>query len=381
MADNIFPINWGNKINSPDLLAYFQQFGDEHFITAEQINQVTEALNSLNTRVSNNSDGLKTNAGFSVVGNAFNLNAGNIWEIFGNIFSNSTLVTKPISFSSAGMKKQCIALLNDQNTFYLKYGPEHATSPPKPVKDNGTIELTVFTIGENSIGNPSVPVIGDPFILKNQFNESGDINGRFYIYQQSNFVISNPEISVVRGISMINNSEENLYPGKLHYWTNLLSTPVWFPHMDTSDPLVQFPFYFSEQVGFELKPGQTIVFFHSTVNLPLPIEYGYLRFFSGPPRTYSKPQITVTGNTSANNDWNGAIVKVKSSAIITIPSGLIKGFEFDYATFIGATATLLTGVGVTLNSPNGLILHENKIGTIFNDTLNTYEVRGEQTTS
>lgn len=44
---SVFPINWQDKVNSPALLAYLQQFGPQGYLSAEEINKVRDALNEL----------------------------------------------------------------------------------------------------------------------------------------------------------------------------------------------------------------------------------------------------------------------------------------------------------------------------------------------
>jgi hypothetical protein len=46
------PIEWEDKINSPELLAFLQQYGQEHYLSAEEINQIRDALNELSTGIS-----------------------------------------------------------------------------------------------------------------------------------------------------------------------------------------------------------------------------------------------------------------------------------------------------------------------------------------
>lgn len=43
----LLPIDWEDKVNSPELLAYLQQFGYKTYLSAEEINQIKEAINFL----------------------------------------------------------------------------------------------------------------------------------------------------------------------------------------------------------------------------------------------------------------------------------------------------------------------------------------------
>jgi hypothetical protein len=46
MSDNL-PLNWSDKINSPELEAFIKQYGDKYYMTAEQINQLRDAVNEM----------------------------------------------------------------------------------------------------------------------------------------------------------------------------------------------------------------------------------------------------------------------------------------------------------------------------------------------
>ena len=41
------PLEWEDKVNSPELLAFLQQYGAEHYLSAEDINQLRNAVNEL----------------------------------------------------------------------------------------------------------------------------------------------------------------------------------------------------------------------------------------------------------------------------------------------------------------------------------------------
>jgi hypothetical protein len=39
------PITWKDKVNSPELLAFLSQYGEENYLTAEEINLIRDAIN------------------------------------------------------------------------------------------------------------------------------------------------------------------------------------------------------------------------------------------------------------------------------------------------------------------------------------------------
>ena len=46
MSNNL-PILWVNKVNNPELLAFLEQYGSAEYLTAEEINQMRDAVNEL----------------------------------------------------------------------------------------------------------------------------------------------------------------------------------------------------------------------------------------------------------------------------------------------------------------------------------------------
>lgn len=355
--------------NKEDSAVKVQQMAGKptkNYLKAEEFNKTIDAINNLNARVSETSDKLTVDAGFEIDGLNFQLNEGNKWEISGSEKIAVEHIIKAITLSEHGMIRQCIVLLNSENDFYFKYGQPHPTSPPKPTKDTETVELTVFPVTDSEVGTPEVPVVNGDYITKSSRRDA------FLGFTGDNVLLPEPServgfrliaagLNSIDGILYGGAFGSNITVGDLFPITNVTGNSVTLNHSS----------YFITDNYVLLNERVVLVRYEGN---------GIYRLV-GVNQNQSKPQKTVTGNITADNSWNGAIIKVKASAVITIPSGLVKGFEFDCATFTGATATLVQGAGVTLNSPNGLILQEKKMLTVFNDTLNTYEVRGEQTTS
>jgi hypothetical protein len=50
MSTNL-PIEWNDKVNNPELLAYLAQYGSTEYLTAVEINQIRDATNELFTEV------------------------------------------------------------------------------------------------------------------------------------------------------------------------------------------------------------------------------------------------------------------------------------------------------------------------------------------
>jgi hypothetical protein len=85
-----------------------------------------------------------------------------------------------------------------------------------------------------------------------------------------------------------------------------------------------------------------------------------------------------TGTTSPiSNADNGGVVIITSSCTITIPSGLVAGFECSFVTLSGATLTIALGGGVTLENNASLIMLPQYSFTLKNRTAaNAYVSTG-----
>lgn len=86
---------------------------------------------------------------------------------------------------------------------------------------------------------------------------------------------------------------------------------------------------------------------------------------------------TVSSSQNVDDSFDGCIVKVKSSATLTLDSNLKEGLNFVVTTFTGVTASFANAIGVTISSPYGFTLMENRMCTVFQDGLNNYVFRGE----
>ena len=89
---------------------------------------------------------------------------------------------------------------------------------------------------------------------------------------------------------------------------------------------------------------------------------------------------TINTNTTLDNTFHGAIVRVKGTINITIPSGLRADFNCIFRTYTGFTATFVAGGGVTINAEsNGTILAPRKMCSFFPDATNNYVLSGDLT--
>jgi len=91
--------------------------------------------------------------------------------------------------------------------------------------------------------------------------------------------------------------------------------------------------------------------------------------------------IDVTANATVTNDWYLAIVRIKATSTITIPSGLNRRIAFTCFAYPTITATFLAGAGETVTSAKGLVLKNGTTNSVFSDALNAVIIIGEMTVS
>lgn len=84
-------------------------------------------------------------------------------------------------------------------------------------------------------------------------------------------------------------------------------------------------------------------------------------------RTKSRPQIDVTASTALDNSYNNAIVKIKDSCTITIPSNLTGNFSCLFRTYSGVQATFVGDENTSIDAPSGLKLEEFSVADFYKD--------------
>ena len=77
---SVLPLNWPDKVDSPELLAWLQQFGLEKYIDSNQINSIRDALNEL--YFSSNPDRIISLGTETIVGNEYTYE-GYTWQLGG----------------------------------------------------------------------------------------------------------------------------------------------------------------------------------------------------------------------------------------------------------------------------------------------------------
>ncbi|MFY0481443.1 hypothetical protein ACI6PS_02460 [Flavobacterium sp. PLA-1-15] len=209
MSTNL--INFEDKVNSPALLAYLQQFGPETFVTAEELNSFRDAINYLGKSIDNNGFVVKKNHGFT--GNNYVIEPLFKWIIDQIPYSNVMQVTLNVPFAATGKTRGETIVATTENTFIRIAAPESSTVTAFPDIPMNTIALSSYIVRDNSIDTPTVPVPVTNYIEKEErsariLNTSGVVGIVGMNTKQSRLCISfTASITQLSGISKIYSSD------------------------------------------------------------------------------------------------------------------------------------------------------------------------------
>jgi hypothetical protein len=258
-------LDWEDKINSPELEAWFQQFGLKYYLNAEQINQIRDRINFLLLNSTSESDKIIDDKGFEIENGIFKANPDTVWNINGQQYSNTSLVGIPIALAAAGMKVFYRIVLNTSNTFELIVGEESDTSPAVPNKDVDQLDYTIVLVDEASIGTPTVPMVGGEYIKKvfsdtYVFNGSGALVSIPLLPNGKSFIsLTNPGLTSISGFdfTLLTSGSEYPYEGKSIYLQNLTGNAVEIKHNDIAG--IEFPILLKNEISLII-PDKEIVF-------------------------------------------------------------------------------------------------------------------------
>ena len=165
---SVFPLNIPEKTNTPALLAFFQQFGLDKYLSAEEINKITEALTELKEASENVSivNTIFVNNGFEKVDQLFTAFANSEWNINGINYTNPTDQVITIPLCATGKVRTDRIVLDTNNNFVRVPGVEVDENPVAEAKPVNTLDYTFIPVNDAEVGDPSSPVIGNTYQQK-----------------------------------------------------------------------------------------------------------------------------------------------------------------------------------------------------------------------
>lgn len=150
-TNNPFPLNIPQKVNSPELLAFFQQFGLDKYLSAEEINKLTQAVQYLYENMGGSPGALPdvvltvgdlTDLG----GNEFEFGTGYSWRLGGTEYENSSPITVVINPASEGFYRIDVAYVTNEGEILIQEGEESEDVAVEPSIPTGTLKLRTFNV-------------------------------------------------------------------------------------------------------------------------------------------------------------------------------------------------------------------------------------------
>ena len=320
------PIQFQDKENSPALLAYLQQFGEKSYLSAEEINQIRDAINEL-AQGSLPDAVLKTGT-ISITGLAVNIAANAFaWRINQQSFLNPPSYGVNLTAAANGFYRADIIVGTSTGTYQVVQGNPSATTAIEPDVPEGTIRLAGVVVFGMVVGQPTPTPITN-FIQKSEranvvLTGSGVIN-------QLNLVDEKATIVFKDAITRLNTISYASVPynGKRITLFNAQATPVTIGHSVSGYGV---DFVFPDAQDYILLPNQTIEFSFDITYAP----YAHHMLIG----SVVDSQIEVNSSRNISNIWNGKTVLFTANCTITVPATLLSQFGFVFRTLAGVTVT------------------------------------------
>lgn len=227
---SVLPLNWPDKNDSPELVAWLQQFGLDRYINAEQINKLRDGVNEL--FYSLNPDRIITIGTETIAGNEHSYE-GYVWQLGGveidNAGNPSTFI---IPAATVGFKRKDISVFTSEGNIIRVAGDETdgdiVATPPTPP---GTLYFKSYDIDGDSIEvDPEPPIYtGTQFKQKNESQKFTSVLGGtnaqviLQIFGQQHYAVIGPVTSIAGfSKSLITSSpaSELPYNGKDFFFEN-----------------------------------------------------------------------------------------------------------------------------------------------------------------
>lgn len=187
-TNNPFPLNIPQKVNSPELLAFFQQFGLDKYLSAEEINKLTQAVQYLYENTGGSPGALPdvvltvgdlTDLG----GNEFEFGTGYSWRLGGNEYENSSPVTVVINPATEGYYRIDVAYVTNEGEILIQEGEESEDVAVEPSIPTGTLKLRTFNVFGEIVSLGSGPNL--PFDMT-MLDELLEIDAEGYVWMNIN---------------------------------------------------------------------------------------------------------------------------------------------------------------------------------------------------
>jgi hypothetical protein len=250
------PIEWEDKVNSPELLAFLQQFGNEHYLSAEEINQLRDALNEIGFP-----DKVIKAGEVNIASLTVSIIAGDFqWRLNKVEFLSPPAYSTAIDAATDEFIRKDIIEGDDEGNYHLKKGVEGEFIALEPAVTTGRIRLVGILIYGSTILDIIPPIVGDAYIPKAENEsisslQSGAIN--FIILETiQNKILLSGGATELRSINHWSNPF--LFSGRDLYIKNDGVANCTIKHLYSGAG--NYTFYFPNEVDFIHKPKELLHF-------------------------------------------------------------------------------------------------------------------------
>jgi hypothetical protein len=198
----------------------------------------------------------------SLTSNNVLVSIGYAWVINGSNYANINPYSFTIPTTTLGNKRIDLFAVDRFNNVIRIPGVESVGNPVKPTVPQNTLELTFVLVDDNVIYDPTPPIVGQPFLEKEEKTQqiiTGNGTVSYAVTNKKGRFLLAGTISQFSGFSSINTID--YYDGKKYSFKNNLTTNIILLHNSAVIPLM-----FSDNSNFTLKPNETIEFTLKTVN-------------------------------------------------------------------------------------------------------------------
>lgn len=351
MSENL-PIIWDDKINSPELLAYFQQFGKNTYVSAEELNQIRDAINELSFP-----NGFIKTSPLTRVDNEISIDPFDFkWILNKLIIENEDSYSTTINPAVDGYHRKDIIVANETGGFDKVEGDEDVDIALRPdIPENTLLVSEIDVFGATVIGSTS-PVVTN-FVEKAESEEwiipGGDAYIQFSLpyYSSLRFI---GETTFVAGVYLFPGYKA--YSGKKLTVKNFQSTDILLKHLATVGAgLINTKFWFDNETDYILKPGKIIEF-------SLSLSTNRFEFVGNSEDISEKEDVSNKGIANGYVPLNSTI-KI-AAEYLSIVNDLVTGGETSLASAetvktlksqINAINTLLTSDNVNLDTVQEIV--------------------------
>jgi hypothetical protein len=249
------PIQFQDKVNSPELLAYLQQFGEKSYLSAEEINQIRDGINEL--AQDSFPDAVLQTGAITITGLAVSIAANAFaWRINQQEFLTPAAYNVNLTAAANGFYRADIIVGTSTGTYQVVQGNPSATTAIEPNTPEGTIRLAGVVVFGMVVGQPT-PTPTTNYVQKSEranvvLTGSGVINQLDLVDEKATIVFKG---SVTR-LNTISYASVP-YNGKRITLFNAQNTPV---TIGNSVSGFGVDFVFPDGQDYVLKPNETIEF-------------------------------------------------------------------------------------------------------------------------